>query len=764
MNRKSTIYTSFFFLLLLLCQTVNSQQSSTQHINIALKWRHQFQFAGYYAAIKNGYYQEEGYNVTLLETSPGQSSVELVLKGEAAFGVSNSDLIVSRSKGAPVAVLAVIFQHSPVVLLSKKAAQLTYLEGYHHKKISGTPTDYNEIRMTFIKEGVNPDSIIFQSSSNPLEDLMNDRVDAIAGYVTSEPYDLTAAGLETRIIYPYNYGIDFYGDALFTTDATIRKDPECVEKMTRATLRGWEYALSHKTEIIDYILTLPNVSKRGITREKLEYEANKMDELIQPKLIEIGHMNPMRWEKMAQMYYDLGLIDNTLSISEFLYTPQTQSHQQKVIFRIITILLISTIIVFFIVLVLNHQLKMQVNKRSAELKKITLRDEALLKAIPDLMFIFDHHCHIIDYKHDSTDKHFISPPEIFLGKKLKDIFPEHINRVIQRNVNQVLTTGLPTIDSYTMEHDGETFYYETRFVPSGKNEVLAMERNITGRKLQEEQIMAANEELEATSEALKENMEELEKAKVKAEESNRLKTHFLANMSHEIRTPMNGIIGFLQILKEMDITKEEQNTYIDLINKSGNRLMNTINDIMEISKIETGHTELSNTSINLNEMLHFFHTFFIPEAQEKNIMLVRDILPGEKMTTFTTDQTKLESILSNIIKNAIKFTNSGKVRFGYYSNRKELIFFVKDTGIGIPKERQEAIFDRFVQANINISRDHEGSGLGLAIAKAYTEKLGGQIRLESIVGEGSSFYVTFPLNRCESDDSIDSNDSTDIYA
>nr|WP_320023123.1 PAS domain S-box protein [uncultured Draconibacterium sp.] len=243
---------------------------------------------------------------------------------------------------------------------------------------------------------------------------------------------------------------------------------------------------------------------------------------------------------------------------------------------------------------------------------------------------------------------------------------------------------------------------------------------------------------------------ELIKAKEKAEESDRLKSAFLANMSHEIRTPMNGILGFASLLRSPNLNNAEQDKYINIIEASGARMLNTINDIIDISKIESGQVELSESEIDLNLVLCELFDFFLPETQKKNIELSFINRSLEKQFTIKTDKYKLNSILTNLIKNAIKYTHNGKIDFGYIqhenNDKSELEFFVTDTGIGIPANRQKAIFERFVQADIEDKQAYEGSGLGLAITKAYVEMLGGSIGVESKVGKGSKFYFTLPYS------------------
>jgi len=248
--------------------------------------------------------------------------------------------------------------------------------------------------------------------------------------------------------------------------------------------------------------------------------------------------------------------------------------------------------------------------------------------------------------------------------------------------------------------------------------------------------------------------QELIVAKEHAEESDRLKSAFLANMSHEIRTPMNGILGFAELLTESELESEKQQEYVQIIQRSGVRMLNIINDIVDISKIESGLMEVKLAESNINEQIEFIYTFFKPEVEKKRIQLsYRNSLPV-KEAILKTDREKVYAILTNLIKNAIKFTETGSIEFGYeivesrlsasLNRSSSLRFYVKDTGIGIPNDRQAAIFERFIQADIVDIKARQGAGLGLAIVKAYVEMLGGQIWVESEVGKGSTFYFTLP--------------------
>lgn len=243
----------------------------------------------------------------------------------------------------------------------------------------------------------------------------------------------------------------------------------------------------------------------------------------------------------------------------------------------------------------------------------------------------------------------------------------------------------------------------------------------------------------------KETEEELLKAKEKAEESDKLKTAFLANISHEIRTPMNGILGFVQLLNIPDIDSNEKENYLKLIEQSGNRMLDIMTDLINISLIESGEIEVKPQEVEVYPLMKELHERFRQAAKNKGINFTIDIPKTLENCTLKTDENKLNQILLQLIKNAIKFTNQGKVVFGIKPSQKFCEIYVKDTGTGIAPEIKDLIFDAFRQGDLRIANPTEGFGIGLAISKAYTKALNGQISFSSEVGKGSEFIITLPF-------------------
>lgn len=271
-----------------------------------------------------------------------------------------------------------------------------------------------------------------------------------------------------------------------------------------------------------------------------------------------------------------------------------------------------------------------------------------------------------------------------------------------------------------------------------------LNRYINEINLSRSEYLKINEELTLRNREIMKINDELVGAKERAEQSDRLKSSFLANLSHEIRTPMNGIIGFSEIVLTREISDEEKNEYNNIISQSCKQLLGIVNDIIDISKIESGIIELNKQPVNLNRLMAEVHSLHHHSVRKNDVLFELYTGLEEERSYILTDDVKLRQILSNLISNAFKFTEKGSVRFGYTVKERFLEFFVFDTGIGISEERQNRIYERFSQEDESNSRKYGGTGLGLSIAKAYVEKLGGRIWVQSREDQGSKFFFTIP--------------------
>lgn len=392
-----------------------------------------------------------------------------------------------------------------------------------------------------------------------------------------------------------------------------------------------------------------------------------------------------------------------------------------------------------------------------ELKKAKEKYQSLFEQAADGILIGKHGGEIIDANNSICEITGYNKDEL-VGNNIDILFTQ--DELDKKPLDyQSVYAGKSVLRERKMrKKDGQEIYVEmnTKKVVDGR--LQAYIRNVTERvkaqkKINEKncelvktrrKLEASNTQLVKLNNKLEEQKDELIKAKEKAEESDKLKSAFLANMSHEIRTPMNGIMGFAKLLEASTLTKERQKEYLQIILQSGKRMLNIINDLIDISRIESGHTEIYHTKISINSILHDQYEFFRREAEAKGIQFNLHLPEPSEDINIITDSVKFTQILNNLLKNAIKFTEDGKIVFGYRIKEDCLVFYVEDTGIGIEPHMQDKIFERFRQVHNNCERPYEGAGLGLAITKAFVEMLGGSIYVKSEPGKGSTFSFSIP--------------------
>jgi PAS domain S-box-containing protein len=363
--------------------------------------------------------------------------------------------------------------------------------------------------------------------------------------------------------------------------------------------------------------------------------------------------------------------------------------------------------------------------------------EVLLESMPLCIFFTDRHQRYIRVNQMMAKLLRISEPGEAVGKTNKDFFTKRVARKMIEEDRTIMETGTPIVNKilYFEDEGVEGFWMEKSKIP------IRDERGVITM------IMGIFKDVSDLM--LIEN--ELKEARDRAEESDRLKTSFLANMSHEIRTPMNGIVGFANLLRDPGLAEDKKDLFLKHIEHSSNQLLNIIDDIIDISKIESGQLKISNKPVRINAILEeiyssFFHRIRGDAPGEKRVDF--RLVKGNESNDFTivTDDFRLSQIFNNLIGNAIKFTTEGHITFGYsMKNHRHVEFFVSDSGIGIPNNKQKLIFDRFGQVNQERSLQPTGTGLGLPISKSLVNLMGGEMWVESAVGKGTTFYFTLPL-------------------
>ncbi|TGL44782.1 ABC transporter substrate-binding protein [Leptospira perdikensis] len=387
---RSSISIRFYYVFLV-CFVLPFQFPifGTEKVTLHLKWFHQFQFAGYYAALEKGYYQEAGLDVEILESTVGIKGIhEKVTRSTGQYGVGSNELIQERYAGKPVVVLAVIFQHSPSVLYFKKSSNIQSIHDLVGKRVMLTPR-MDEIVAYLKKEGIKLSDLQLLEHRFRPDDLIQGRVDAYSGYSTSQAFDFQKANFPYIAYSPRVAGIDFYGDNFFTSEAEIREHPERVKAFREASLRGWQYAMNHQEEIADLIYE--KYSQRS-PKERLLFEAAQMTPLIQHVLVEMGYMNPGRWKHINDVYFELGMLPRNINLKGFIYDPNPPTNYDWIYYSF-GILVFSLVIIWLVQWRrLNKQysenLKKQVEVRTEELKQsneyLQVLNQSLLNTLKEL--------------------------------------------------------------------------------------------------------------------------------------------------------------------------------------------------------------------------------------------------------------------------------------------------------------------------------------------------------------------------------------------
>lgn len=460
----------------------NSEENVTlKKITLQLKWKHQFQFAGYYMAQEKGFYREKGLTVNIIEAQPGIDPVQRVINGEADFGIGTSSLLLYRERNAPVVVLGVVYQHSPLVFLMKqKEAKGRTLKDLIGKKVMVEPLS-DELFAYLKREKIDPKSLELVTHQFDIRDLIDDKIQAISAYSTTEPFLLEEAGIDYVVFNPRAVGIDFYGDNLFTTELQIKNHPEQVAGFREASFKGWNYALNHPEETIQVILK--KYSQR-LNHDQLWFEYNQMMNLIQPDLVEIGYMNTRRWQHIADIYGSLGMFPEKGLVDEhFFYDYYVKS--QKIDYVMVSSIGLGALILLSLLgyaLTMTRKLSQQIVRREQAENILKTNEEkyrAIYEYAPLVLLVWDKDFNIIDSNRYA---------EQIFGWKKEEMERQSIMQIIpasdQLKVTQVLEKIIQQPDlqcqlghsiNYNITKDGRVllFEWENTILKNDKGEVFA---------------------------------------------------------------------------------------------------------------------------------------------------------------------------------------------------------------------------------------------------------------------------------------------------
>lgn len=394
---KLLLLSIYLFAFSIFAQATN--EKVLDKVSIQLKWYNQFQFAGYYAAKHKGYYADAGLDVSIIEGGPN-ASYENILSGKINFGVADSRILLARMQKKPVVALAAIFQHAPDVIISKYESKIRIPAHLINKKIMLAENMIPPaIQAIFLKEGIPLASFTPVPNNNAIDSIANGKVDALFGYLTNEAYHMDLKGIRYNAFSPNDFGIDFYGDILYTSENEIENNRERVRTFLKASLKGWQYAMDNVPEIVDLILNTPEINKtKDITKSYLLYEGKTLEAFVISSVIPIGHINPDRIQKTAKTFESLGLFKGEYSLEGFIFDPdpKVDSRWKKYLvigsFTLLPVIMLSTVLIFILrklVTIRTRELlhnKKRLEELNHELEKSERKYKDLIENSKDIIF------------------------------------------------------------------------------------------------------------------------------------------------------------------------------------------------------------------------------------------------------------------------------------------------------------------------------------------------------------------------------------------
>jgi PAS domain S-box-containing protein len=737
-------------------------ESPAGRVTVQLHWKHQFEFAAFYAALEKGYYREAGLEVTIREGGPGIDAVKEVVAGVADFGISASALVVDRYRGMPVVALAALMQHSPTALLASRKQGIENVHDLIGKTVSVDPHTRDETEAFLRASGVKPGSVrLIDQTDWTLDSLDQGREAAKVVYLSNEPFLIRGRQHEYLLLTPRSAGIDLFGNTLFTVESVVKARPGMVKAFRQATLKGMVYALDHPDELVALILERYNTQNKS--REHLLYEAGQIRELTRTDIVEPGYMSPGRWRHVVDIYSGQGKLPADFDLEGFIYdtTPYKTPAWLKLALAASLAALLAALLFMAKIRAINLRLKQEVSDRKQAEQDLTASEAKYRELIDNANAL------ILRLALDGRVTYVNDHAEAFFGYSAADIVGRHVvGSIVPPRESETGRDLAALIDAILADPSAYEFNENENITRDGRRVivrwgnraildkegkragVLCIGQDITASHALDKERAALREQLE---EQVAARTAELAQAKEVAETANQAKSAFLANMSHEIRTPMNAILGMAHLLRREGATSLQEDR-LDKIDTSATHLLGIINDVLDISKIESGKFVLEEAPVNIRALGEDVIAMLSERAKAKGLVLrvEGDPLP----TNLTGDATRLKQAMLNYATNAIKFTEAGSVTLRALKQDEAadamlLRFEVRDTGIGISSETLPRLFSTFEQADNSTTRKYGGTGLGLSITRHLAEMMGGEAGAESSPGAGSTFWFTAWLKKRE---------------
>ncbi len=697
------------------CAVAGPGAATLPHVRLQLKWQHQFQFAGYYAALEKGYYRESGLDVEILPAGPGEDAARQVLAGRAEYGVGTTDLLLLRQAGEPVVALAVIFQHSPLALMLKRRAGMQSLHDLVGQSVMIEPGSA-ELHAYLRREGVMPDHFKLLTHSAGTADLIAGRVAAMSVYVTDEPFDFQSKGIAVVAFSPRSGGIDFYGDNLFTTESELRSHPERVKAFRAASLRGWQYAMAHPEEIARLI------HDRYSARHSLAhllFEAGQMVPLLQIDLVETGHMYAGRWRHIAEVYAEMGMMRRDFDLAGFLYDPQPPPPDLR--------WLALALAGFFTLAAGVGAVVLHIHRTNRRLRASEERYRLVYETAPLAFVVSDRNFAITDWN-QAAAKIFGWTREESIGRNLFHLLVPESERA---KVEQLFAT--------TLGDRGATYSTGPYLTKTGER-ILCEWHNELYRDDLGHGVGVLSLAMDVTEH---QRMEDgLRQAKEIAEQALDEHRLFLGMVSHEFRSPLATIDSTSHLL-ELRCAYCEGAPLVGRVRRAVRRLSLFLDNCLTDNRLDTRSWQLHAEDVDLVTLVEAV----VDQARQMSSAHVVVLEMGELPPHFFGDTNLLRILLRNLIENAIKYSPQGgaiRLHVGV-DDGGWLLLSVADRGIGILPEERDRIFTRYFRGRQVGSIF--GAGLGLNLVQRIVVLHGGNIVVESEPGRGTTMSVRLPIGR-----------------
>lgn len=808
-----------FRLLLALCFVLftHNLTIASEDVVLQLRWVKQFQFAGYYAALEQGFYKDAGFNVTIVEGGVKLNTVNEVINGKAHYGVTNSELLLEYLEGKPVVVLAAIFQHSPHVFLTRTETGITNPQDFIGKVVKMSKSNRDvELHTMLYNEGVSLEQLHITEKQATPKDYFDPKIDVVAAYITDQSYYFEKENVEYSVISPMKYGVDFYGDSLFTSNEQIDRDPQRVYDFVQASLRGWKYAMDNPEEIADILINKYNCQK---TKAHLISEAKEMRKLILPEMIEIGHMNPGRWKHIGNIFAQSGIISDEFDIDGFIFNPHNslQNPFLKINWWLVLSLLAALAMTFFLFFlnkkltneVIEHEntskaLQESQEKLSLHVKQteqfslsaasmLSINDEQVLfdgisKAIVDfsdfnrvLISLFQNeppYRELIGYAgvSDKTVERVINTElpkswytdvfekgiklgqfSYYIPHTMKDILNQEAVIYGEGQINEVENSWHPEDNLFVRMNDENGEFCGVISVDTSKSGLRPTDEVV--RPLEIYASLIVQIIILRRSEKKKNQLEAQLRQSQKMEAIGSL----AGGIAHDFNNILSVIIGNVDLALHSKPEKADYVSRMKSIKTASHRAKDIVQHLLAFSRKQAKEFKAVQIQETLEDSIKF-----LSSSLPSTITIKSEILLNN--THIKADPTQLYQIILNLCTNAAHAIDSDgyisiKAKTTYISSFKNITskdvpsgqyikLTVQDNGKGIPADQLHQIFDPY----FTTKEVGKGTGMGLAIVHGIVETHKGVLTVDSHPGN-TIFTIYLPV--CAADKPSTTNNSVD---